>query len=169
MSKLIDRTGEVVRKRKIIEELGKDRIKAQCIGCGDIKNYRKAHFIAGSYSECDCFRDKSLGLVKGNLKIIEDNKGSKYKLKCQLCNREFYRYKEGFDRSANPKCSCERNTEGKTYNNLKILKELGKGRIKAECLLCGNIKEFRKTHVVNGVTKACGCQMGRRPNKNIEK
>ena len=60
--------------------------------------------------------------------------------------------------------SINNNLEGKTFNHLLVLKELGNKKILCKCLLCGNEKIIDKYKVKTGHTKSCGCLL--RKNKH---
>ena len=106
----IDRTGEIHGILQITEELRENKVKAQCLICGSIKEYFKNSIVKGTAS-CSCTRIRS--------RLIDKT--------------------------------------GQTFNNLKIIKELGNERVIAKCRLCGSEKEYRKSKITNGDTKSCGC------------
>ena len=79
-----------------------------------------------------------------------------------------YKVKTGHTKS----CGCNRynfvndtqfkrtNRVGETFNALTIIKELGHDKVICRCNLCGNTKEMRKSKVVLGEVKSCGCLKG---------
>lgn len=65
----------------------------------------------------------------------------------------------------NNSLALRKDLTGQTINSIYIIKDIGNDRVKCKCI-CGNIFECRRSNIVNGHTKSCGCL---KHNKRYEK
>lgn len=47
---------------------------------------------------------------------------------------------------------------GRTFNNLKVIKDSQSRSVKAQCLLCESVKDYNKRVLMEGKRKSCGCE-----------
>lgn len=85
--------------------------------------------------------------------------------RCLLCGQEKEYNKGTLVQGKIKNCGCRgsnhlKNYEGKNIGNFLILKELGKARVLARCLLCGRDREYWKQPIVEGRVKSDGCING---------
>ena len=164
MSAFIDRTGQVFNNLKITAELGKGRVIANCTLCGSEKEYSKSHITCGASKTCGCkpkgFIDRT-GQIFNKLKIVQELGKECVMVECLICGSIKKHDKGDVVSGYRKSCGCTPSgfidRTGQTFNNLKILKELGDRRIICKCLLCESEKEFSKNNVTRGNTKSCGC------------
>ena len=162
--RFIDRTGQIFNNLKIIQEIGGERVIAECLICESKKEYRKADIVCSHAKSCGCipggFIDRT-GQIFNSLQITKELGYGKVISRCLLCGST-KEYKKVDIVSRNKKCECipgfRIDRTGQTFNNLQIIKELGNDKVICKCLSCGSEKEFSKNNVAQGTTKSCGCE-----------
>ena len=174
-TRLKDRTGEVFGNLEIIKELGGHKVIARCLLCKSEKPYIKDSLIKGSTKTCGCafnpnFIDRT-GQTFNNLQIIKELGNKKVIAKCLICLTEKELLKNSIVTGHTKSCGCVMggliDKTGQIYANLQIIKELGNGKVTAKCLLCESKKDYRKSQILSGNSKHCGCGRGLSRIKNI--
>lgn len=112
-------------------------------------------------------RDDLTGQRFGKLTVIKELGGGRILCRCD-CGREKEFNKSNVKRGLAKSCGrCVRrhtrrdlikDTVGRRFGRLVVLKELGYGRVLCRCD-CGNVKEINKGHLLNGDIVSCGCKM----------
>ena len=157
--KIIDRTGQVFGNLKITEELGKSKVKAQCLLCGSVREYDKRWVVKGTNKSCGCvkgIKDKT-GQTFNYLTIVQELGGGRIKCRCLKCG-SLKEYNKSAVMLGNTKsCGCKAEVLNKTFNSLKVIEDLGYNKVKCKCLKCGSIKTFYKSRLLHGTYKDCGC------------
>lgn len=173
---IIDRTGERFRDIVITKELGHNKVMGKCLLCGKEREFNKGALVKGHIMNCGCRGNNNIkhreGQTFGNFRIVRELGKGKVIARCLLCGqeKEYDKQKIVDGRIKNDGCvklpvPVLRNYEGKTIGNFLVLKELGKGKIRAKCLLCGKEKEFIKYNLVHGIIQSCGCAQHKRKKK----
>ena len=159
----INRVGEVHGELEIVNELGNDKVAAKCIKCGSIDNYYKSALIGNRVhcKHCDSQFINRVGEIHNNIIIIEELGKSQVRAQCMECKHiDIYNKKALISNVLNcKKCKAHFvNHVGEVHNNLKIIEELGKSQVKAQCLKCGCIDVYIKQQIIkNNVTcTRCG-------------
>lgn len=121
-------------------------------------------------------RDNLIGQRFGKLTVIKELGGGRILCRCD-CGREKEFNKSNVKRGLTKSCgSCVRrhtrrdlikDTVGRRFGKLVVLKELGYGRVLCRCD-CGNTKEISKTHLLNGDIISCGCALKQTAIKSRE-
>ena len=162
-----DRTGETFKNLKILRELGGNKVIAKCLLCESEKEYFKNEVVSGRTKACGCrnFKDRT-GQTFNSLKILKELRHNKVTAECLLCGSVEDYLKNHIVSGLRKSCGCKHNIPigrtsadetGNTFNNLKIIKELGSNRVLVKCLLCDSEKEYAKTSVTTGRVNSCGC------------
>lgn len=94
-----------------------------------------------------------VGQVHGTFKIIGELGGNRVQVECTECGYLDTVIKQ---RCVDKQITCKNcglnknivNRVGETYNNLLIIKELGKSKVSCECIQCGEIDTYDKTKLV---------------------
>ena len=92
------------------------------------------------------------GEIHNNIKIIEELGGNKVKGLCIKCGH-IGRYTKQYCLNGNPTCKgCGLHRGiiskvGQTFNNLRVIKELGLQQLRCECITCGVIDDYCKSKV----------------------
>ena len=112
-------------------------------------------------------RDDLTGRRFGKLIVLKELGGGRILCRCD-CGAEKIFIKSNVKRGLARSCGrCVRrhtrrdlikDTVGRRFGKLVVLKELGYGRVLCRCD-CGNTKEISKTHLLNGDIISCGCKM----------
>lgn len=112
-------------------------------------------------------RDDLTGQRFGKLVVLKELGGGRIICRCD-CGREKEFNKSNVKRGLAKSCGrCVRrhtrrdlikDTVGRRFGRLVVLKELGYGRVLCRCD-CGNVKEINKGHLLNGDIVSCGCKM----------
>lgn len=112
-------------------------------------------------------RDDLTGRRFGKLTVIKELGGGRILCRCD-CGREKEFNKSNVKRGLARSCgSCVRrhtrrdlikDTVGRRFGKLVVLKELGYRRVLCQCD-CGNIKEVSKSHLLSGDIISCGCAL----------
>lgn len=121
-------------------------------------------------------RDNLIGQRFGKLTVIKELGGGRILCRCD-CGREKEFNKSNVKRGLAKSCgSCVRrhtrrdlikDTVGRRFGKLVVLKELGYGRVLCRCD-CGNTKEISKTHLLNSDIISCGCALKQTAIKSRE-
>ena len=163
----IDRTGATFNGIKVIQELGNSKISGQCIHCGDIKDYNKDSVTQNKRRSCGCLAPKiinRLGEIHRDLRIIEELGGRKVRCQCIKCGY-IDTYTKGEIVKNNKSCNncgkaivITRNTVGSVFRDLRVDKELGKGKVICTCLKCSEQGEYNKEKLtqLKAICKKCG-------------
>lgn len=163
--RFINRVGEVHGRLEIVKEIGKNKVEARCIKCKTPGVYEKKSVVNG-ISLCknkECINSRrtqlinTVGKVYGKLKVIEEIRGGKVRAACIKCGTEDIYYKKAV-LEKNAVChnkNCENsmiglvNREGEKHGKLVITEEIGGGKVKAKCVLCGTEGKYAKINVIN--------------------
>ena len=102
-----------------------------------------------------------VGETYSRLKIIEELGGGRVSCECLDCGKIQDKNKYTV-MSCIAFCRCKdykqlRSAAGKIFNGLEITKELGNGKVMAECLDCGSEKSYNKYTIVHEERKVTGC------------
>ena len=166
MARIINRVGEVYSGLKIIEELGNNEVKAQCLEHGHIGVYSKSNLVNGSIKYCKkCKEESDLkeGDIKGDYKVVKVTE-DKVAIVCIKCGDKRVRSKNSFKYTDEPKCKlCSntgrfKNTTGEVFGKLKVVRDRGGGVVKAKCEECGAIGEYNKGRLTNQGYKCICCE-----------
>ena len=166
----VNKTGEIHRTLKIIEELGKGNVKCECLRCGHIDSYIKNRVTDARVNCKQCtsrIGKDDTGKIYKNFEITKELGKGRVEAKCLKCEHpnNFNKYAL---QNEEAKCSnCGTNIAsdhtGEIYRDLKIIKELGKGQLLCKCLLCGREDNYYKHEIVSkksGNCKHCGVNRG---------
>ena len=163
--------GEKFNHWIVLEELG-SKLKCQC-DCEDhtIKIVDKYSVTHGKSQSCGCtqkFKELKPGARFGYWEVIADI-DRKYALCRCVCGKEKKVQKSHLKNGSSLSCGCKKgivqnNLEGQTIGYYTVLKELGGGKVIAQCI-CGNTKELYKNQLVNGRVKSCGCMSSKLKSK----
>lgn len=161
------KVGYVVNNIEIIEEIGQGEVIGKCLPCGNEQNYKKSNLIGGSYrcQECNSQTKDRTGETHHGFLITKELPKERVIAKHLECGKEAEYSKKALVRShlhckiCNP-MGIRDKTTGNIYGDLKVIEELGKGIIKAECIRCGNTDEYRKRQVKLGTScRNCGLKV----------
>ena len=121
-------------------------------------------------------RDDLTGKRFGKLTVLKELGGGRILCRCD-CGREKEFIKSNVKRGLARSCgSCVRrhtrrdlikDTVGRRFGKLVVLKELGYRRVLCQCD-CGNIKEVSKSHLLSGDIISCGCALKQSAIKSRE-
>ena len=142
-----NKTSEIHRNLKIIEELGGNKVLCKCIKCNHTAEYTKSEVIRDRTACKRCgvkiVRSRE-GETHRDLKVIEELGGCKVICKCTLCGHTdtYAKSKVVSDNVLCKKCGLYKNHVGKTINTIKITSLNYIGRNKKEyyncrCTKCG--------------------------------
>lgn len=166
MAGIINRVGEVYSGLKIIEELGNNEVKAQCLEHGHIDIYSKSNLVHGSIKYCKACKEDSdikAGDIKGDYKVVKVTE-DKVAIVCIKCGDKRVRSKNSFKYTDGPKCKiCSntgrfKNTTGDIFGKLKVVRDRGGGVVKAKCEDCGAIGEYNKSRLTSKGYKCICCE-----------
>lgn len=111
-------------------------------------------------------RDDLTGRRFGKLTVLEELGGGRILCRCD-CGEEKIFIKSNVKRGLARSCGhCVRrhtrhdlikDTVGRRFGKLTVLKELGYRRVLCRCD-CGNVKEVNKSHLLSGDIVSCGCE-----------
>ncbi len=172
-----DRVGEIHRNLKIVVDEGNDRVYCECIKCGHKEYYRKA-LVVRNIPICKVCELRAnvvnrTGQIYGDLQIIEELGGKKVKCKCIKCGYEDTYYKHtvlGYGVHCR-QCGKAKTTlidmTGQTFNNLTIIKELGKQRVLCKCTDCSKEAIYIKSSVTNKKVRCKNCSLIEKYTGNI--
>lgn len=121
-------------------------------------------------------RDDLTGRRFGKLTVLKELGGGRIICRCD-CGEEKIFIKSNVKRGLARSCGrCVRrhtrrdlikDTVGRRFGKLTVLKELGYGHVLCRCD-CGNIKEINKSHLINGDIISCGCELKKTAIKSRE-
>lgn len=97
------------------------------------------------------------GVAIGRFVLVSRITESQWLSKCSICKREKVIVPcavKGFSKT----CFCSRRASitGQRHFSWRVLEKLNNGLWKVECK-CGNIRRRKKTSILNGKPKSCGC------------
>lgn len=140
-----------------------NKVKLQCL-CRNTIVVDMCDFETGKYIHCGC-RDK-LGNDLcdkriGNWEVIGYLGNGKYAAKCLLCGK--IKSVGSYDLASGKSTSCGCNSTGfkdlshKMFGYWEVIDYAGNQMWNCRCTLCNNIKKVKRSNLVNGLTKSCGC------------
>lgn len=121
-------------------------------------------------------RDNLVGQRFGKLVVLKELGGGRILCRCD-CGEEKIFIKSNVKRGLARSCGrCVRrhtrrdlikDTVGRRFGKLVVLKELGYRRVLCQCD-CGATKEINKAHLLNGDIVSCGCELKKTAIKSRE-
>lgn len=101
------------------------------------------------------------GQIFRHIQIVKELGGDRIIGRCLLCGQEKEYRKASvvygkIDNCGHHGYKCV-DCVGKTFGNILVLEELGRGKFKGRCLLCGKEKVFNKKYLLSEKSKSCGC------------
>ena len=162
-----DKTGETYGSLQITKELGKQLVRATCQKCGHEDTYRKKCVTEKETSCKKCrtainFKDR-VGEIHGTFRITKELYNHNVICECLTCG-ESSEYRKGDIVAQSKACNkCKpfpniKDRTGQTFGTFKVINELTKGKVIAQCLLCGYESNYTKFFIVDQSVscKKCG-------------
>ena len=165
-NRFINRTGQIFSSLKIVKELGGNKVTAQCLICGSIRDYNKRSIVQGESKSCGCARfiDRT-GQIFSNLKIVKELGGNKITAQCLICGSERDYKKNAIVIGDIGSCGCVHSRfidrTSQRFNGLQIIQELGHGKVIAQCILCGSKNEYNKGRIIEHRVECRYCGLAR--------
>ena len=170
MGKIIDRTGEVYKGLKIIEELGGKKVRCECIECNHIDIYTKGNVLNNKVLCSNCKNGNLInrtGEIYNNIQIIEELGEGKINCKCIKCNHidKYFKNNVVHQNALCRNCGTKvrKNRIGEIHRDLKIIEEPGGNEVKCECVKCGYQDTYSKQALITNqlLCKNCNNHKGK--------
>lgn len=155
-SKRIKLEGKQFGEWKVLEYVGDRKYRCQC-SCGIIKDVRSSYLRNGNSKSCG--HDKIIDLTGrkfGELSVIEYSNSGYWKCQCS-CGKIVYKHTRGLRNGQSVSCGhiIVDNLCGQTFGELTAIEYVGNSYWKCKCS-CGNEKNVRRDHLINGRVTSCG-------------
>lgn len=192
-----DIVGQKINHWTIIEEVGEGKVLCQCdCAAGTVKELYKKAVYEGKSKSCGCASGRQkrdiVGQKINHWSVLEDLGHGKVRCQCD-CEAKTVRilYKKAVYEGKTKSCGCAKGY----YNNIakqdgyyarinnealdkykqmdfgewEVLKFIqGKNKLLCKCS-CGTIKEVYASHLVNGMSRSCGCKQTAHTSETIKK
>lgn len=158
----IDLVGMQINGLEITKLIGKNYVEAKCIHCGKEEAYNKKRILSSSTRTCKCqrYHNRRLkGKIFKSLKVITDKENGFVSTKCIVCGDKG-EYRKAILEKGNflcKKCGSNQIYDGNKKSTLEIKRDLGFGRVKAQCSVCNTIREYRRYDIEQGRVERCSC------------
>lgn len=102
------------------------------------------------------------GQIFNEIKVVQELGGQRVIGECIYCHSRKEYNKKSLVAGRSSRCKCRsipkyEDKTGQTFNGIKIVQELGKGRVIGECTHCKSHKEYDKYTVTRNQIYSCGC------------
>lgn len=154
---------------------GKTYWHCKC-GCGNEKDISATHLIQGNIKSCGCYRktkdrstynkeipyDKFIGMKFGMLTVVKYLGKTNWLCKCDCGNYKVVK-RHNLVGGDIVSCGCKHKREdisGKKFGKLFVTDDVIKtsSGVYYGCVCdCGTYKYIRYDHLINGLTRSCGC------------
>ena len=170
---LKSKLGKVYGNLKVVIDNGGKVVTCQCLKCGHKDIYDKHNMGKHRVSCTKCVAARNIADRTGetfrNLTIIEELGKNAVTCKCNKCGAVGDYNKRDLVSEAAPCRSCGVSRTvidrvGEVYSGLKIVEELGRGRVICICERCGNKGNYSKNRLMvrGAMCQTCNLQEGYR-------
>lgn len=171
-------TGKEYNNIIVIEDKGEPKVTLQCKLCGTTWERAKSSLNSRNImcKNKECINGllgrrvkNRVGQTFNNFTIIQELGKNEVLARCNYCD-SIDTYRKITLINGNVKCknkTCTNalriciNTVGEIHNGLKVIREIGKGKVIIKCMLCGEEREYRKSYLKHAKCLNTDCKNSR--------